>query len=80
MAAPHVNGTIALLLQKNSRLTPIEIRDLLETHGRSDKHTGSTPNSRWGAGKLDAEASFSACPPQKIECHDFGQSRKRFVA
>jgi hypothetical protein len=20
------------------------------------------------------------CPPQKIECHDFGQSLKRFVA
>jgi hypothetical protein len=31
-------------------------------------------------GKEVASSSFLGCPPQKIECHDFGQSLKRFVA
>jgi len=30
--------------------------------------------------RLQPSASSTQCPPQKIECHDFGQSLKRFVA
>ena len=60
LAAPHVTGTIALLLEKKPGLTPSKIRDLLEVNARSDAHTKATPNQEWGQGKLDAEASFIA--------------------
>ncbi|MGY1616850.1 S8 family serine peptidase [Geodermatophilus sp. SYSU D00691] len=74
MAAPMVTGTVALLLQKNVTLTQAQIRDCLIRGARSDAFTGATPNNAWGAGKLDAQASFQCvlgpvrtlrppCPP-----------------
>lgn len=65
MAAPHVAGTVALLLQHRPLLTPEEARTLLIAGARSDAftrrpHTGEPdglPNAQWGHGKLDAEAA-----------------------
>lgn len=54
MAAPHVAGVVALMLQANPRLDPRQVRDLLRQSSRTDGATGTTPNYAWGYGKLDA--------------------------
>jgi subtilisin family serine protease len=63
MAAPHVTGTIALLLQRNPELTQAQIRNLLVNSARSDTFTGTVPNNTWGHGKLDAKGAFDAVSP-----------------
>ena len=60
MAAPHVSGTIALLLEQNPQLTAGELRQLLTAAAKHDAYTGSVPNERWGYGKLDAWAALLA--------------------
>ncbi|RFM23227.1 MAG: T9SS C-terminal target domain-containing protein [Candidatus Thermochlorobacter aerophilum] len=54
MAAPHVSGTVALMLSINPNLTWEQVRNLLQQTANADAFTGSTPNNTWGAGKLDA--------------------------
>jgi len=58
MAAPHVSGTIALLLQKKADLTPLQVRELLVRTARSVG--SSTKVNQWGYGKLDAYAAATA--------------------
>ena len=58
MAAPHVAGTIALMLQRDSTLTQSQIKDFLMDTARTDALTGAAPNNTWGHGKLDAKAAF----------------------
>jgi subtilisin family serine protease len=59
MAAPHVTGTIAVLLQANPGLTPEAVRTALTTSARQDAFTTRTydaagaPADWWGAGKLN---------------------------
>jgi subtilisin family serine protease len=60
MAAPHVAGVIALLLEKDPNLTQDDIKNRLVATARADTLTSATPNNRWGAGKLDAETCFNA--------------------
>jgi subtilisin family serine protease len=60
MAAPHVAGAIALMLDAKPDLRMTEIRDLLRNTARKDAQTGPTPNTDWGAGKLDVEALVNA--------------------
>ena len=55
MAAPHVTGVIALMLQAKPKLTQEQAIKCLTNKARSDAFTGSTPNSDWGAGKMDAQ-------------------------
>lgn len=57
MAAPHVAGAVALLLQGDSTLNLPALRALLTASARRDSWTGVTPNPRWGAGKLDVAAA-----------------------
>ena len=58
-AAPIVTGVIALMLEVNPNLTPIEIKTILQESARTDDFTGSTPNAQWGHGKLDAYAAVT---------------------
>ncbi|MDZ7292746.1 MAG: S8 family serine peptidase [candidate division KSB1 bacterium] len=58
MSAPHVTGAVALLLEKNPKLTPAQIKTALTTNARSDAFTGTVPNMKWGAGKLDIQAAI----------------------
>jgi subtilisin family serine protease len=59
MAAPHVAGVVALMLEKNGSLTQQEVRDCLMNNARSDIFTGAVPNNSWGAGKVDALAAVT---------------------
>jgi subtilisin family serine protease len=58
MAAPHVTGAIALMLQRNPALTHDQIKTILMTNpnARLDSFTGTAPNNDFGAGKLDVLA------------------------
>ncbi|MEL7120339.1 MAG: S8 family peptidase [Bacteroidota bacterium] len=53
-AAPITTGVIALMLEIDPTLSPEEIKAILQETARSDSFTGTTPNSVWGYGKLDA--------------------------
>ncbi|HHM24274.1 MAG TPA: hypothetical protein ENJ23_04455, partial [Bacteroidetes bacterium] len=58
MAAPHVTGAIALLLEKNPDLTPDEARTILAATARTDEYTGSVWNKYWGYGKLAVDRAI----------------------
>jgi len=63
MAAPHVGGVIALMLQYNPQLTPGEIRSILVEGAYLDEFTGlietSEGSDNWGWGKADARTAIS---------------------
>jgi subtilisin family serine protease len=59
MAAPHVAGTIALLLQANPALTVAEIVGILRSSART---TPSFTINEAGAGMLDAKAAVDRVP------------------
>ncbi|MDW8329679.1 MAG: S8 family peptidase [Candidatus Bipolaricaulota bacterium] len=58
MAAPHVAGAVALLLQANPRLTVAEIRRQLTQTALQDAFTQKGPLMGWGAGKLQIARGF----------------------
>lgn len=58
-AAPHVTGTIALMLQRNPFLTPEDARTILRQTATS---VGGPANTVYGAGKLNALAAVLATP------------------
>lgn len=67
MAAPHVTGGLALLLQSDPTLTPADVRDILSRTALQDAFTsgtygnapGTDATSWWGYGKLDVEAAVA---------------------
>ncbi len=61
-AAPHVAGSVALLLQAEPGLSPVQVKERLRNSARDDIFTGLVPNPRWGAGKLDIGAALNAPP------------------
>ena len=62
MATPLVSGVVALMLQADSALTPVEIKDILRNSSEK-KGSPSEPsvsdrwNSDWGFGSLDASCA-----------------------
>ncbi len=57
-AAPHVVGTVALMLQYDPTFTHSQIRNILKATATSDEFTGKLPNTNWGWGKLNPEAAI----------------------
>ncbi|HEV2969083.1 MAG TPA: S8 family serine peptidase [Pirellulales bacterium] len=55
-AAPYTAGIVALMMQKNPKITPGEIKNAFKTNATTDEYTGPVPNIDWGYGKLDADA------------------------
>jgi subtilisin family serine protease len=58
MSAPHVTGTIALMLEENPHLTKADILKYLATTARAAP-APADPNT-WGAGKVDANGAVMA--------------------
>lgn len=54
MAAPHVTGVVALMLQSSGFASKHQILERLAGSARPDAFTGAVPNTIWGAGKIDA--------------------------
>ncbi|MDP2175075.1 MAG: S8 family peptidase [Bacteroidota bacterium] len=57
MAAPHVAGIVALVMQANPNLTAEQVKLIIETTAISDSQTGTTPNNDYGYGKINAYAA-----------------------
>jgi len=61
MAAPHVTGVVALMMQAaGGTLTVDEIRDALRTSARTAPQTQSGWHPRYGHGRIDAVAAVRA--------------------
>ncbi len=58
-AAPVLTGIIALMLEANPLLDATQVKEILQNTARSDAFTGTTPNTKWGYGKVDAFAAVS---------------------
>jgi Subtilase family len=58
MSAPHVTGTIALMLEENPRLSNADILKYLQASARPAPAGGT--RETWGAGKLDTQAAVTA--------------------
>jgi subtilisin family serine protease len=56
MATPFVAGVIALMLEREPRLTPEEIQQRLRVTARRDRDTRRVWSSGFGFGKIDVEA------------------------
>lgn len=61
-AAPHVSGASALLLEKNSNLSPSEIKSLLVTTSNtvSDAYGNNFPVEITGTGRINVTQAFNA--------------------
>jgi serine protease AprX len=55
MAAPHAAGTVALMLDANPSLTPLQVKDIVQ------RTATSLPYATWevGSGHLDAHGAVS---------------------
>jgi subtilisin family serine protease len=56
MAAAHLTGALALMLQADPNLTPSKARLTLRNQAKVDQFTGAVPNISYGYGKLDLVA------------------------
>jgi len=56
MAAAHLTGALALMLQGDPNLTPSKARLTLRQQAKVDSYTGAVPNISYGYGKLDLVA------------------------
>ena len=58
MAAPHVAGVAALILEVRPELTCEQVKQVLMATTRRNGAAGSAPDDTWGSGRLDAEAAI----------------------
>lgn len=85
MAAPHVSGALALLLETHPTIDPETARQRLETTARTDTATGAVWNPGAGFGKLDAAALVDSLVPVvpraiRVETDGAGRPRLRWQA
>jgi serine protease AprX len=62
MAAPHVTGAVALMLQKKNDLTVAQILTILRTTGQGARAVLPPKPDDFGAGKLDVKGAFDNVP------------------
>lgn len=55
MAAPHVTGVAALLLEVNPDLTCDQVKQILSNAARRDGAAAGAPDDTWGTGRLAAQ-------------------------
>ena len=62
MAAPHVTGAVALAFAEATKrglfIDAQQIKDAMTKSAAADFLTGSVPNVKWGAGRLDMDGFF----------------------
>ncbi len=68
MAAPHVTGVLALMLEADHELGPHRARAILQETARADGQTGEVPNAAWGYGKIDAQAAVAIAERPRGGC------------
>jgi len=64
MAAPHITGVVALILQCNPHASSSSVREILRIAARQDSHTGQINMNGsyiWGFGKPDAKRAVTIC-------------------
>ncbi|MGW1563955.1 S8 family serine peptidase [Streptomyces sp. NPDC002144] len=61
LAAAHVTGAIALMLEKRPWLSRDQVLKCLLQNARTDQDTQAGPPNAWGAGKLNIHAALN-CP------------------
>lgn len=64
VAAPHVTGAIALMLEANPSLTRAQVMDCVARTARRDADVAPGPITGWGAGKLDVTAALACARGQ----------------
>lgn len=70
MAAPHVTGIVALLLEVYPELSAKDIQFILESTAEQDAQTGTVPNNSYGYGKVNAyEAVLMALQLLKVNSY-----------
>jgi len=62
VATAHVSGIVALMLERNPRLTPADVRRILT---QSAKRLG--PNDQFGAGLIDPVKALQLATPRSVE-------------
>ena len=58
MAAPHVAGVAALVLEVRPELTCEQVKQILMATTRRNGAAGAAPDDTWGSGRLDGEAAL----------------------
>ncbi len=58
-ASPIVTGIVALMLQMKPDLDAAQVKQILQQGARQDSFTGTTPNTHFGYGKVDALNSLN---------------------
>jgi len=64
MAAPHITGVVAMMMEGNPYLTAYAVKEIMKMTARQDVYTGETaPDSsyKWGFGKVNAKKAVSIC-------------------
>lgn len=60
MAAPHVSGTVALILDAQPATSKVDVKAiLLQSAKKNDESMRDAADARWGAGMLDAKEAVS---------------------
>lgn len=65
MAAAHVSGLVALLLEKNPQATADEVRDIIQATAHDLGPKGH--DVQFGAGRADAHASLQSIPASEVK-------------
>ncbi len=69
MAAPHVTGAAALLLEVRPDLLCEQVKQILARSTRRDDFAAGAPDGLWGDGKLDIAAAVNVAGQARFPPH-----------
>jgi subtilisin family serine protease len=74
LATPHVAGAAALMLSKNSSLTPAQIRQILDDTARKVSAMSGNFDEKYGYGILDVAAAMAKVEKSDDDTHVYGSN------